>query len=143
MSSVQDSGLGHGTNGSPQTSIEEQSYPAKEAENEQRGTPPPKYVPSPKHEPGGIGSPNPIRTTAEGQHLLDTGYPHGKQIYNITQDGIIIKFQPDNTPKNGYHSYRVSDPRDIPTAVRRRMLLDGKISRARYTRLRKGKDRKK
>ncbi len=68
---------------------------------------PPKYIPSPKHEKGGSGTPNPIKTKEEGQKLLETGYkePGGKQIYNITEEGKIIVYQPDNT--GGYHCYEV------------------------------------
>lgn len=72
MASTSDSSLGHGTGGT-QTTLEEQSYPAQAIANESIETPP-KYAPSPKHEPGGWGSENPIRTPQEGQHLLETGY---------------------------------------------------------------------
>ncbi|MBR6959169.1 MAG: hypothetical protein IKH76_01685, partial [Clostridiales bacterium] len=63
---------------------------------------PPTYVPSPKHESGhNRGSENPIKSQSEGQQLLDTGYKDGRQVYNITEKGDIVKFQPDGTPNNG------------------------------------------
>ena len=140
MSATSDSEQGHGTNGSPQESIEEQIYSgqvdANENEEEDKA---PVYVPSPKHDKGGWGSNNPIKTQEEGQQLLDSGYSDGKQIYNITKDGKFVKFQPDNTPNNGYHSYEVSKPRDIPGSVLKQMLTDGKISKAEYNKIRKGK----
>lgn len=141
MTATHDSGEGHGTIGSPQTAIEEATYPLKESANEASidNVNPMIYSPSPKHEKYGYGSNNPIKTQDEGQFLLDTGYQNGKQIYNITKDGIIVKFQPDNTPYGGYHSYEVSKPRDIPPDILKSMLADGKISKARYTQLRKGK----
>ncbi len=137
MASTKDTSLGYGTEGT-QTNIAEQSYPAQEAANEAAETPP-KYAPSPKHEPGGWGSENPIKSPQEGQHLLETGYKNGKQVYNITNDGTIVKFQPANTPGNEYHSYKVDSPRDIPASVLKDMLKDGKISRAEYNKIRKGK----
>ena len=138
MASTNDSSLGHGTNGS-QTNLEELEYPAQASINESIETPP-QYNPSPKHKPGSNwGSEDPIKSQGEGQHLLDTGYRDGRQIYNVTNDGVIVKFQPDNTPGNGYHSYRVSKPRDIPSSVLKAMLKDGKITRTEYNKLRKGK----
>ena len=141
MAATNDSGLGHGTNGSPQQTIEEQIYPSQVDANENAGNNgiPPFYDPSPKHDNGGWGSNNPIKTVEEGQHLLDTGYSDGKQIYNVTDEGVIVKFQPDNTPNNGYHSYEVSKPRDIPTDILKQMLNDEKISKAEYNKIRKGK----
>ena len=102
---------------------------------------PPKYIPSPKHEKGGSGTPNPIKTKEEGQKLLETGYkePGGKQIYNITESGKAVKFQPDNTPLNGYHSYEISDLKDIPTVVLRQMFEAGKIRKVKYNKLIKNK----
>ena len=141
MAANHDSGLGHGTQGAPQTTIEEQEYSLQqsvnEAENETKSMP--KYSPSPKHESGhNWGSVNPIKTQEEGQHLLNTGYTNGKQIYNVTSEGKIVKFQPDNTPQNGYHSYEVSKPKDIPITVLRKMLADSKITKSEYKKLSKG-----
>ena len=98
------------------------------------------YVPSPKHDEGGWGSPNPISSIKEGQKLLDTGISDGKQIYNITSHGEIVKFQPDNTPNNGYHSYVVdSCPRDIPPTVLKSFLNLGKIDEKTYRKYIKNK----
>jgi len=141
MAATNDSGLGHGTHGSPQETTEEIIYPIKAETNENTGgvDKAPIYDPSPKHDQGGWGSRNPIKTREEGQKLLDAGYYDGKQVYNITDEGILVKFQPDNTPNNGYHSYEVSKPRDIPAGILKRMLAEGKISKAEYTKFRKGK----
>ena len=141
MTSTSDSGNGHGTQGSPQTTIEETIYPAKvEANEKNMADPSPTYVPSPKHEPGyGWGSGNPIKTKEEGQELLKTAYSEGKQYYNITGDGKIVKFQPDNTPGNGYHSYEVANPKDIPANILKKMLNEGRITRSEYNKFRKGK----
>lgn len=141
MCSTSNSGEGHGSNGSPQTNIEEYIYPNQVSINELiSDNVPPKYVPTRKHEPGSNwGSENPIKTQAEGQRLLDTGLREGKEVYNVTGDGKVVKFMPDNTPQNGYHAYEVSKPRDIPASVLRRLLEANKISRAEYSRLLRGK----
>ena len=142
MASTHDSGLGHGSMGSPQNSIDEVEYPNKTEKNEEaiNNNSKPAYIPSPKHEPGsGWGSSNPIKTKAEGQTLLETGYKSGKQVYNITSQGKLVKFQPDNSPDNGYHSYEVTHPKDIPATIMKQLLKDGKITQAQYNRLRKGK----
>lgn len=143
MAATNNSGQGHGTNGVPQETIEEIIYPVQEEVNENTGVSEknPVYVPSPKHAQGGWGSNNPIKTQEEGQRLLDTGYRSGRQIYNVTDNGVIVKYQPDNTPNNGYHSYEVSKPRDIPASILKKMLEDGKISRAEYNKIRRGKKR--
>lgn len=140
IAATENSGLGHGTKGSPQGNIEEQTYPLQAAANETLSTETksPIYVPSPKHNPAhGWGSENPILTHEEGQRLLDTGYHEGKQVYNITSDGKIVKFQPDGTPYNGYHSYEVYGPPDVPVGILRKMLNDGKITKAEYNKMRK------
>ncbi|MBQ6230772.1 MAG: hypothetical protein IJJ74_06600 [Eubacterium sp.] len=144
MSATNDSGVGHGSVGSPQESFEEAAYFNQAEINESLASKatPPKYIPSPKHVPGHSfkgASENPIKTQDEGQHLLDTGYKEGKQIYNITESGKMVKFQPDGSPDNGYHSYEVSKPRDIPAGILKKMLEDGKISKAEYNKYRKGK----
>ena len=139
MSSTHDSGLGHGSNGAPQGSIEEEIYPSKASSAEDSVTPP-KYEPSPKHEAGhGWGSKNPVKSHNEGQHLLDTGYQHGKQIYNVTSEGKLVKFQPDGSPNNGYHSYEVTSPPDIPPSILKKMYQDGKITKTDYNKYLKGK----
>ncbi len=141
MAATNNSGEGHGTNGAPQETTEELVYPAQAEANENGGNTekPPMYDPSPKHDKGGWGSKNPIKTQEEGQQLLDSGYHDGKQVYNVSDNGTIVKFQPDNTPNNGYHSYEVSKPRDIPASILKQMLNDGKISKVEYTKMRKGK----
>ena len=142
MAATSDSGLGHGSNGSPQGNIEEIIYPSQEAANESANNTnnSPKYVPTPKHEPGhNYGSVNPIKTKEEGQQLLDSGIHDGKQVYNITDKGDIVKFQPDKTPNNGYHAYKVSKPRDIPPSVLKALRDNGKISLTDYNKYRKGK----
>lgn len=142
MASIENIGLGHGTKALPQCNMEEQIYPAQTATNEAAfmDIKPPVYVPSPKHEAGhNWGSENPIKSEKEGQYLLDTGYPHGKQIYNITENGKLVKFQPDGTPNNGYHAYEVFSPPDIPPSVLKSMAEDGKISRSDYRKFLKGK----
>ena len=142
MASTESTDLGHGTNGSPQTSIEEQIYPNEQEaiESDYSNTAPPKYAPSPKHDPShGWGSDNPIKSDKEGQHLLDTGIHDGKQIYNVTNDGRIVKFQPDNTPSNGYHPYEVTKPKDIPPTVLKQLFEKGQISHSDYMKFLKGK----
>ena len=67
--------------------------------------------------------------------LLDTGYSNGRQVFNVTEDGTLIKFQPDGTPENGYHAYSISSPSEIPTSILRQMVQDGKISRHRYNQI--------
>lgn len=103
------------------------------------GSAKPAYAPSSKHDPRHpIGTPNPITSQEEGQRLLDTGYHDGKQVYNVTDDGKIVKFQPDGTPANGYHSYEVLGHPDVPTGVLRKMKDDGKITEAQFKKLLKG-----
>ena len=128
-----------GTKG--QTSLNNYNTEQKAEENSK--TVPPKYMPSPKHETGGWGSPNPIKSQEEGQHLLETGIKSGKQVYNVTDSGKVVKFQPDNTPENGYHSYEVNNPRDIPSKVRKELEKTGKLTKTESNKLRKGKKKKK
>ena len=142
MTCNNDVGLGHGTNGSPQESIEEKLYELQVEENESKSDEEthPIYSPSPKHsEKHGWGSANPIKNNQEGQALLDDGFWEGRQAYNVTKNGKIVKFQPSNTPYNEYHSYEVSKPRDIPSGILKQMLNAGKITRSEYNRFRKGK----
>lgn len=142
MAATHNSGLGHGSSGNPQISTEEKEYANKVVQNEVKvkASSQPKYVPSPKHKPGhNWGSEDPIKNQSEGQQLLDNGYKDGKQVYNITGDGAIVKFQPEGMPQNGYHAYKVTKPRDIPSRILKQMLTDGKISKAEYNKLRKGK----
>ena len=124
-----------------QTSID--NYTAESKANENSNLKPPKYVPSLKHEQGRWGSPNPIKSQEEGQHLLDTGYKYGKEIYNVTDSGEVVKFMPDNSPENGYHSYGVSSPRDIPPNILKQFAKDNKLTQPEINKLRKGKKKKK
>lgn len=141
MCSDGNSGQGSGTRGAPQTTLE--STIAEHVAKTNDASLKKVYAPSPKHvEKGGWGSLNPITSDEEGQHLLDTGYPHGKQIYNVTKSGKIVKFQPANTPNNEYHPYEVDKPRDLPSKVRKQMEKDGLFSKADSNKLRKGKKKK-
>ncbi len=138
MGAKGDSTLFGGTRGKPQGSLDLESGGGEGT------TPKPTYAPSPKHDPKHpIGNPNPIKSQEEGQRLLDTGYHEGKQIYNITDDGKLVKFQPDGTPENGYHSYEVDGSPDVPASVLRRMRDDGKITEAEYKRFSKGKGKRR
>ncbi|MCR4870920.1 MAG: hypothetical protein K5859_06465 [Atopobiaceae bacterium] len=129
MGAKGDSALFEGTRGKSQGSLDLGG-------GGEGAAPKPTYSPSPKHEPGhNWGSENPIRSQEEGQRLLETGYSNGKQIFNVTDDGTIIKFQPDGTPENGYHAYPISSPSEIPTSILRQMVQDGKISRHRYNQI--------
>ena len=89
MCSNENSGQGSGTRGAPQTSLE--NTVAENVAKVNDGPHKKVYAPSPKHaEKGGWGSPNPISSNEEGQHLLDSGYPDGKQVYNVTKDDAQI-----------------------------------------------------
>ena len=74
MTATENSGLGHGSSGSPQHTLDEQVYQSVAKENEQSNgqTNPPQYIPSPKHDAEhGWGSADPIKSQEEGQKLLD------------------------------------------------------------------------
>ncbi len=142
MSSGASIGIAAGTPGSQRT-LEQGNLERRAKENEDRvkesANHPPTYKPSPKHQKGGPGSPDPIKTKEEGQKLLTTGYHDGKQIYNVTESGKIVNFQPTNTPDNEYHAYEVKEAKDIPASVLKRMLKDGKISQSDYKEIRTNK----
>ncbi len=92
------------------------------------------YVPSPKHNPNsGWGSKDPFYDDAsEGQKALDNAYSSSKnkQLYNV-KNGKLVKFQPDGN--GGWHAYEVQNPaKEVPTDVLRKMLDDGKITKAQY-----------
>ena len=142
MTSNRNSGNGHGSGGAPQTSLEEMYYEMEidEIERTTDFDEPSLYAPSPKHdEKHGWGSVNPIKSQLEGQMLLDEGFWEGRQVYNVTDEGKIVKFQPSGTSNNEYHSYEVSKPRDIPSSILKQLLNAGKITRSEYNKLRKGK----
>ncbi|GAB4291380.1 MAG: hypothetical protein Fur0025_26530 [Oscillatoriaceae cyanobacterium] len=80
----------------------------------------PRYVPSPKHAPGGWGTLMDI-TDEEAQAILDTGIASGKQIYAYYQ-GKYYEFQDDNA--GGFHGYPV-DSREVPADVIKRITEEG------------------
>nr|WP_248930922.1 pre-toxin TG domain-containing protein [Paenibacillus hamazuiensis] len=99
------------------------------------------YVPSPKHDPvSGWGSANPIPDLETGQQILDSAYSSqkNKQLYNI-YEGQLIKFQPDGDL--GWHPYLVENAaKEVPADVLRKMLDDGKITKAQYKKFIKNED---
>jgi len=153
MSSNNDSGIGRGAGSNSQTDLMEYEYERMEEElfvgfdvpeSEDSGggvqDANPKYSPTSKHDKvSGYGSPDPIKSQVEGQRLLETGYKSGKQYYNITDEGKIVKFQPANTPEKEYHAYEVTSPRDIPPNILRKMRDEGKISPSDYKKFIKNK----
>jgi hypothetical protein len=94
-----------------------------------------KYVPSPKHEPGGWGTPMDLNDTT-AQAVLNAGVPgpNGKQIYGL-HDGRIYEFQPDNV--GGFHGYPVPGT-EVPPAVLRQWRDQGLITEAQYRRFVRG-----
>jgi len=139
MASTHNLGEGSGNKGSKQTKLEQMNYENKVKENENniKNDNNYEYRPTKKHEFGGWGSTNPILDYKEGQMLLETGYKYGKQIYNITKDKKIIKFQPDNT--GGHHCYEVYEQDDLPSKVLKMLFDDCKITKAEYSKLLKRK----
>ncbi|EFO79004.1 YD repeat-containing protein [Oscillochloris trichoides DG-6] len=93
-----------------------------------------KYSPTRKHKPGGWGTEMDLSDDV-AQEVLNQGLPGGRQIYGY-HNGKIYEFQPDN--QGGYHGYPVSGT-EAPPSVLKELLASGKISRAEYNRLRKGK----
>lgn len=121
MSAKGDGGDFDGTLGHPQMRLDFQAAARETGEVRPAAV----YEPSPKHAPGHEwdgASTNPIRSMEEGQRLLETGFRDGKQVYNVTDRGEIVKFQPDNGPTRAYHSYGTVLKRDLPTGVLRWML---------------------
>ncbi|MEQ9553469.1 MAG: hypothetical protein RIM23_28085 [Coleofasciculus sp. G3-WIS-01] len=72
----------------------------------------PKYIPSPKHAPGGWGTLMDL-TDEEAQQVLDTGIVSGRQIYGYF-NGQFYEFQSDNV--DGFHGYPVSE-NEVPFNV--------------------------
>ena len=132
MCSTRYSTLASGNSGSSQTSLDNQQLSSNNISNNQ-----PTYAPSKKHEESGWGSKNPITSNEEGQRLLDSSYPDGKQRYNVTKDGKFVCYQPDNTPQNGYHSYEINGNK-VPSSVLKKMYNDGLITKVQYNKARKG-----
>lgn len=137
MASTNNSGEGSGNKGSKQIKLEQLNYENKVKENEKNLTnnEKAKYSPTLKHQPRQWGSLNPIMSNEDGQELLETGYKYGKQIFNITKNKEIVKFQPDNT--GGYHSYTVLKQKDLPNKILKMFFKDKKITRAEYNKLAK------
>ncbi|WP_423194542.1 hemagglutinin repeat-containing protein [Cupriavidus sp. H18C2] len=94
----------------------------------------PKYVPSPKHDVGGWGTPMDLEDSA-AQQVLNDSVQGGKQRYGVS-DGKVYEFQPDNA--GGWHGYPVPG-NEVPTSVLRTLLQRGDINRVEYGKLIKGK----
>jgi filamentous hemagglutinin len=95
---------------------------------------PPKYVPSPKHEAGGWGTPMDL-DDARAQQVLADSIQGGKQRYGVS-DGKVYEFQPDNV--GGWHGYPIPG-NQAPSSVLRQFVQSGDISKAEYNKLVKGK----
>lgn len=142
MSAKGDGGDFDGTIGHPQMRLD---FGAK-ASRAEATKPKPTYVPSPKHDPKHTwsgASVNPIKSHTEGQHLLETGFKLGRQIYNMTDGGDIVVFQPANTSNNAYHSYSTDNRVNLPTPVLRWLLASGRISKSDYNKLVDNKPRRR
>jgi filamentous hemagglutinin len=92
------------------------------------------YVPSPKHAPGGWGTPMDLSDT-KAQEVLNNSMQGGKQRYGIT-DGKLYEFQPDNV--GGWHGYPIPGT-EAPPKILREFLSRGDISKAEYNKMIKGK----
>lgn len=76
----------------------------------------PRYVPSPKHAPGGWGTLMDL-SDEDAQKVLDKAIPSGRQYYGYHQ-GKFYEFQSDNA--DGFHGYPV-DRSEVPPPVLRKM----------------------
>ncbi|EKZ95752.1 filamentous hemagglutinin family N-terminal domain protein [Cupriavidus sp. HMR-1] len=94
----------------------------------------PKYVPSPKHDAGGWGTPMDLDELA-AQRVLNNSVQGGKQRYGVS-DGKVYEFQPDNV--GGWHGYPVPG-NEVPANVLRALLQKGDITKSEYGKLIKGK----
>lgn len=94
----------------------------------------PKYVPSPKHDVGGWGTPMDLEDSA-AQQVLNNSVQGGKQRYGVS-DGKVYEFQPDNV--GGWHGYPVPG-NEVPTSVLRILLQRGDLTKVEYGKLIKGK----
>ncbi|MBV8044557.1 MAG: filamentous hemagglutinin [Pluralibacter sp.] len=92
------------------------------------------YVPSPKHAPGGWGTPMDL-SDSQAQDVLNSSIQGGKQKYGLS-DGKLYEFQPDNA--GGWHGYPVPGT-EVPPKVLREFLARGDISKAEYNKMIKGK----
>ncbi|MGC0809958.1 hemagglutinin repeat-containing protein [Pantoea agglomerans] len=93
-----------------------------------------KYVPSPKHAPGGWGTPMDL-SDSKAQEVLNNSIQGGKQRYGLS-DGKLYEFQPDNA--GGWHGYPIPGT-EAPPKLLREFLARGDISKAEYNKLIKGK----
>ncbi|MCL1466460.1 hypothetical protein [Argonema galeatum] len=71
-----------------------------------------RYVPSPKHAPGGWGTLMDLNDEI-AQKVLDKGIVSGKQIYGY-HEGKFYEFQPDGA--DGFHGYPI-DRNEVPSKV--------------------------
>jgi hypothetical protein len=93
------------------------------------------YSPSPKHGPGGWGTPMDLGD-AEAQEVLNNGTQSGKQIYGFSQrTGSVYEFQPDNV--GGYHGYPIPG-NEAPPSVLKGWRDIGTITNAIYKQLLRG-----
>jgi hypothetical protein len=76
----------------------------------------PRYVPSPKHAPGGWGTLMDLSDEV-AQAVLDKGVVNGRQIYGYFE-GKFYEFQSDNA--GGFHGYPVP-PNEVPSNVIKQM----------------------
>lgn len=76
----------------------------------------PRYVPSPKHAPGGWGTLMAMNDEI-AQAILDKGIVSGRQIYGYFE-GKFYEFQSDNA--GGFHGYPVSQ-NEVPSKVIKQM----------------------
>ena len=94
----------------------------------------PKYVPSPKHDAGGWGTPMDL-DDSKAQEVLGSSILGGKQRYGVS-DGKVYEFQPDNA--GGWHGYPIPE-NEAPASVLRQFVQHGDISKAEYNKMIKGK----
>jgi Domain of unknown function (DUF4157)/Bacterial protein of unknown function (DUF922) len=95
------------------------------------------YAPSPKHAPGGWGTPMDL-DDATAQTVLNgaTPGPNGRQMYGF-HNGKLYEFQPDNV--GGYHGYPVPGT-EVPPAVLRHMENNGVMTAAQRRAFSRGGD---
>ncbi|MGE1562747.1 hypothetical protein [Pantoea septica] len=110
----------------PEQNKEELAYSSESNES--------KYVPSPKHAPGGWGTPMDL-SDVKAQEVLNNSIQGGKQRYGIS-DGKVYEFQPDNV--GGWHGYPIPGT-EAPPKVLREFLNRGDVNKAEYNKLIKGK----
>ena len=82
----------------------------------------PRYVPSPKHLPGGWGALMDLDDQV-AQNVLDTGVGAGKRIYGY-HNGRYYEFMNDNA--GGFHGYPVNEV-ELPVSVKQKLRDRGLI----------------